>query len=108
VLEKHHELLLATDSFRWTETKWIVDLANGKAANRQPEKRPTFATVALTGFLALQVEADILKSVAALHEVHNRASTYMVMFLLILAMCVCSICVPARFIGEMVTLTGYG
>ena len=36
--DKDHALLLAPGHFRWTGTKWIVDLANrqtGKPANRQ-------------------------------------------------------------------------
>ena len=38
VLKKHHVLLSAPDSLRWTGKKWIVDLANrrtGKPATRK-------------------------------------------------------------------------
>jgi len=38
VFKKHHVLLLAADSLRCTETKWIVDFANwqtGKLATRK-------------------------------------------------------------------------
>ena len=51
-----------------------------------------------------KVEADVLRAVTSLHEVHNRVSTYAVALILILGMCVCSIVVPAHFIGEMVNL----
>jgi len=51
-----------------------------------------------------EVEVDILRSVTALHKVHNRASTYAVVLLIIMTMCICSIVVPSRFIGQMVNL----
>ena len=38
----------------------------------------------------------------ALNSVHNRVSTYVAVLVLILVMCVCSIVVPSRFIGQMV------
>jgi len=36
--------------------------------------------------------------------VHNRVSSYVGVLILVLIMCVCSIVVPSRFIGQMVNL----
>ena len=37
-LEEAPPVLLAPDSFRWTETKWIVDLANGQTGKPATQK----------------------------------------------------------------------
>ena len=50
------------------------------------------------------MDADILKSVTALHQVHNKASTYAVVLFLLAGMCIGSIVIPSRFIGQMVNM----
>ena len=38
MLKKHHVMFLAPIFFRWTETKWIVDLANGQTGKPATRK----------------------------------------------------------------------
>ena len=83
-------------------TTLVTTLVTARVIN--PKRASTYAVVLLLFLVTTLVTALVTTLVTARVTNPNRASTYAVVLFLLAGMCICSIVVPSRFIGQMVFL----